>query len=189
MSTVARTEVPAEFRNQEPLMTERQETYLRDLIDGRVMTEEERAEALRLLNEGPRLTRRQASAWIDKALTLPKATSKFAHLKESLPDVPEGRYAIDIDDTVKFYRVDRPTEGRWAGFVFLKVQASDDYHPIRNTETKKRVLQAIMDAGPAEAARRYGIELGSCGVCGRTLTDEISRAYGIGPICRERTGW
>jgi len=32
----------------------------------------------------------------------------------------------------------------------------------------------------------YGTELGECGVCGRTLTDEKSRAYGIGPVCRER---
>lgn len=187
MSTVARTEVPEEFRNQEPPMTERQETYLRDLIENRVMTDEARAEARTRIDAG--LSKRQASKWIERALALPKATSKFAHLKESLPDVPEGRYAIDIDDTVKFYRLDRPTTGRWAGFVFLKVQASDDFHPIKNTETKKKVLQAIMDAGPAEAARRYGIELGHCGVCGRTLTDEVSRAYGIGPICRERTGW
>jgi hypothetical protein len=33
---------------------------------------------------------------------------------------------------------------------------------------------------------RYGMLIGKCGVCGRTLTDEESRANGIGPVCAER---
>jgi len=34
----------------------------------------------------------------------------------------------------------------------------------------------------------YGIEIGSCGICGKTLTDERSRWYGIGPDCEKRNG-
>jgi uncharacterized protein DUF6011 len=33
---------------------------------------------------------------------------------------------------------------------------------------------------------RYGQELGECGHCGRTLTDEASRAAGIGPVCASK---
>jgi len=185
---VPRTEVPAEFREQEPMMTAPQKDYLLDLIEGREMTDDARAEALERLEGG--LTRRQASDWITKARGLPRRDSQFSQLKEVLPDVPDGYYAIDIDGTVKFYRLDTGKDtGRWAGFRFLSVQASDDFHPIKGLDTKRRVLEAILKQKPEEAAKRYGIEIGSCGVCGRTLTDETSRAYGIGPVCRDKTGW
>jgi hypothetical protein len=107
----------------------------------------------------------------------------------SIPEVPAGRYAVETEEGhLAFYRVDRPTEGRWAGYVFVKVQASDDYHPIKGAAQRDAILRKIAVDAPG-AARRYGLELGSCGICGRTLTDETSRAHGIGPVCRERTGW
>ena len=43
-------------------------------------------------------------------------------------------------------------------------------------------------ARPAEAAREYGLETGSCCMCNRTLTNPDSIAAGIGPICAERWG-
>jgi len=42
------------------------------------------------------------------------------------------------------------------------------------------MLAADEDAGP-----RYGRLIGDCCRCGRQLTDETSRALGIGPVCRE----
>ena len=41
-------------------------------------------------------------------------------------------------------------------------------------------------ADPAAAVRRYGHETGICSCCGRTLTDPVSIAAGIGPICASR---
>ena len=58
--------------------------------------------------------------------------------------------------------------------------------PVRNRQFRQTVLQAI-SADP-DALARYGQELGECGVCGRELTDEQSRAIGIGPVCREKLG-
>ena len=52
-----------------------------------------------------------------------------------------------------------------------------------------RALQAILDQGVRECAIAYGRELGVCGVCGRTLTDENSREAGIGPVCAVNMGW
>lgn len=103
---------------------------------------------------------------------------------------PEGRYAIRVkqdggEKITKFYRVDRPTEGKWKGFVFVKVQASDDLWPIKNKAEREKILDKIAK-DPRRAMLRYGQELGKCGHCGRTLTDEESRAYGIGPICRAK---
>jgi hypothetical protein len=102
------------------------------------------------------------------------------------PIVPAGRYALQTAEGVRFYVVDRPTEGRWAGLTFVKVQASDDLHNIRNRDERIRILSAIVAVGPLAASQLYGRELGRCGVCGRTLTDETSRAAGIGPVCAGR---
>jgi uncharacterized protein DUF6011 len=116
-----------------------------------------------------------ASAAITALFALPRGAATAA------PEVPAGRYAVEHEGTLKFYRVDRPTEGRWAGYTFVKVQASDDLYPVRGRAAAS-VLTAIA-ADPREAMLRYGREIGSCGHCGRTLTDDASRAAGIGPVC------
>lgn len=98
--------------------------------------------------------------------------------------VPAGRYAIEADGVIKFYAVDRPTEGKWAGYTFVKVQASDDLFPVKG-QAAKAVLAAIA-VDPKAALVRYGHAIGKCGLCGRTLTDEESRAAGIGPVCARK---
>lgn len=98
--------------------------------------------------------------------------------------VPAGRYAVvdPADGKLKFYQVDTPTQGKWAGWVFLSVFASDEKFPIRD-RSKKEIILGTIGLNPKEAMMRYGLELGICGRCGRALTDETSRALGIGPIC------
>lgn len=48
-------------------------------------------------------------------------------------------------------------------------------------ETEAEVLKVCSD--PEQAAIAYGKQFGSCSACGRELTDPISIANGIGPIC------
>lgn len=102
--------------------------------------------------------------------------------------VPEGHYAVESNSTRKFYRVARPTEGRWAGYTFVDMQVSDDYYPIRTSSNKTRILEQIAQ-DPQTAMLNYGKWLGRCGHCGRTLTNMDSIEAGIGPICRSRMGW
>lgn len=45
------------------------------------------------------------------------------------------------------------------------------------------VVKKIHAAGAYDAMIRFGHELGTCGRCGTALTDDASRAAGIGPIC------
>jgi hypothetical protein len=100
--------------------------------------------------------------------------------------VADGRYALlGVDDVVRFYVVRSPAEGRWQGWTFVDAMASDDRWPIKNRDEKARILAAIA-ADPMGALARFGREIGSCGHCGRTLTDEESRARGIGPVCFAR---
>jgi hypothetical protein len=119
----------------------------------------------------------------------PADKSKLARqLGEKLPDLPHARYAVEIDDELRFYQIDKPTEGKWAGRTFVNVQASDDRHPIRNIDSQIKIL-AVITVDPTEALKRYGREIGECGHCHRTLTNPESRQYGVGPICRQKLGW
>ena len=58
------------------------------------------------------------------------------------------------------------------------------------TGLRPKARQAVLDgiAADADALARFGQELGICGNCGRDLTDEESRALGIGPVCRQNLG-
>jgi hypothetical protein len=124
----------------------------------------------------------EASAAIDDMMKIrpaPKAPTAG-------PAVADGRYALlGLDDVVRFYVVRSPAEGRWQGWTFVDAMASDDRWPIKNRDEKARILAAIA-ADPMGALARFGREIGSCGHCGRTLTDEESRARGIGPVCFAR---
>jgi hypothetical protein len=170
------------------LLTEKQASYLVSLAQTRDSAPEV-VEGLKIrLEQG--LAKFAASQVIDGFKKLPAkpvelndrfqppvATTNSA--KEAPVKVEDGRYAVEEDGTLKFFRV---TNGRKPGYVFLNVQASDEWYPVRNV-TRIREVLAIIAKDPKAAMVRYGHELGECGKCGRTLTDEASRAAGIGPIC------
>lgn len=102
---------------------------------------------------------------------------------------PPGHYAIrgldeDQPNRVRFFKVDKPERGKWVGWTFLKEQAGSDLYPVKG-DRYARVMEAISE-DPPTSMRLYGQELGICGLCGRELTDEESRAYGVGPVCRNK---
>lgn len=84
-----------------------------------------------------------------------------------------------------FYKIDIPQRGRWANHVFIKEQASDALHRVRGVQYEAAILRQFL-ADPQAALKTYGDALEQCGLCGRTLTDEESRARGIGPICADK---
>jgi hypothetical protein len=103
--------------------------------------------------------------------------------------VPAGRYAVDGDDgTTDFYFVDFAEHGDWAGCVFVTLHTGGGDQRM-NPKASGTILAKIIAAGAREASARYGHELGHCGVCGRELTNDVSREYGIGPVCRDKMGW
>jgi hypothetical protein len=123
-----------------------------------------------------------------------KTTLKLDH-------VPEGGYALEspTDGRLRFLEVDRPEDGKWKDFVFVKVRASDERHklgtvnPRYGTYAGKGVALVTVLAGAdthelQQYAIRFGLELGECGFCRRSLTDEDSRGLGYGPVCAGRHG-
>jgi hypothetical protein len=127
-----------------------------------------------------------ASAWISRMIAKADQLRRFAQIEtrktESTVEVADGRYAVEEDGVLKFFKV---KNGGRPGFVFLDVQASDDWHAIRNV-TRIREIVALIARDTEAASLRYGQEIGECGDCGRTLTTEASRARGRGPICDAR---
>ena len=135
--------------------------------------------------------RRVVSEKIDELKAMPNARQDAAPKSGSLErhNVPAGRYAVTGNEgQTVFVKVDRPTDGQWAGRIFVKVQAGDEM--IRTSRPQADALLGKIAAdGVQEAMLRYGREIGACGHCGRTLTNEESREAGIGPVCRGKMGW
>jgi hypothetical protein len=115
--------------------------------------------------------------------------------------LPTGttRYAVEnADGDLTFIRIDHVDSGKWEGWVFVKqvtgggVAGMDNEHRLGSQKpgalyqgTFDRLLLKVL-ADPEGAARRYGLELGACSVCGRTLTNAESRERGIGPECAQK---
>ena len=102
--------------------------------------------------------------------------------------VMKGHYFIvdPYDNEEKFFKIEKPEPpSRWSGYTFIKVQASDYFYPVKDLTRKVMILRTIAE-DPITAMNEYGIRLGVCGYCGRTLTAVDSRLRGMGPICAAR---
>jgi hypothetical protein len=170
------------------LATEKQAKYMISIAHRPSVTHEMRASLQIRLEQG--FARSAASAFITKYKDIPIAaedavgpTASSAEEVRSTAKISDGRYAVEEDGVLKFFKV---KNGRKAGYVFLDIQASDDWHAVRNVTRIRSILATIAEVGEHAAMVRYGHELGVCGRCGRTLTDEASRAAGIGPVCASK---
>jgi hypothetical protein len=199
-TSTAADEVPA---------TESQLNYLRSLMQRKaVLLGLAYGEATTKLEAWlPTLSKSGASVHIDKAKTelagleeernvqLAKdavVTARTAMAPVGIDAVPAGRYAIETTEgatnALAFYKVDRPETGKWAGRVFVKLMVSDEEQRLSQKQGYA-ILGKIAAVGAAEASARYGHEIGECGICGRTLTNDESRERGIGPVCAAKNGW
>lgn len=188
----------AQAQDAVKLMTDKQEACLRREIPRRqtshlALGHLAIVDGIRVrLEDGRPIKRQTASQALDMLFAAPFLPRPVAPQPEVKPtaQVPDGRYAIrDRDDEthVRFFRVNTPTQGRWAGSTFVAAQASDELHNIRNSTQREAILAQIAEDIEG-ALRLYGTEIGRCGHCNRTLTDDDSRAFGIGPICRGKLG-
>jgi hypothetical protein len=165
-------------------------------------------------NVAPNTSKARASAWIEQLLSLPDKpreeeqprqrdvrwdVANLANTGEEpmfamLPSggdgtvvVPRGSYAIDTrngQNELMFISVWMNRDGtRWS----VKRYESDTLVSMPRSQQYDILDRIAQD--PVGAAERYGLEIGKCGICHRTLTNDISRARGIGPVCAERWGW
>jgi hypothetical protein len=106
-------------------------------------------------------------------------------------EVPEGRYALQgKDGVVRFYQVEKPPDGRWKGYTFVKILIGSpgDWRKERlNRSVQPAILSAIA-ADVAGALRLYGQKTEQCGACHSPLSTTRSRAAGYGEICAGKWG-
>lgn len=138
----------------------------------------------------------RASGIIRRLLALPRKTQAAQpsnrgagyEVQLARAEVPAGHYAVDGPEGSVFYRVDKPTKGRWDGYTFVRQQSGDNHLRISKEVANWALVQIYRD-GTEKAAKRYGKELGRCSCCNRTLTDPASIEAGIGPVCAGKRGW
>lgn len=113
-----------------------------------------------------------------------------------LVHLKKGYYAMrgSDDEPLHFYRVRMPQTGKWAGYIKIASQHGDMFREVaqinpdgdqlwirRDRTTVSELMMVCIN--PNDAAFLYGQEIGRCCNCGKQLTDERSRWYGIGPDC------
>lgn len=144
-----------------------------------------------LRGEGEPLTKAGAHTLIEGLLTLPKLGGD-TEVQTDTPDVPAGFYAVRGTDPeavndIQFFTIDKPTEGRWAGYTFVNQVVGQE--EIRISRSRQDAAVAAIAKDPKAASILYGHEIGRCGLCNRRLTNQSSREAGIGPVCASKAGW
>jgi len=163
-------------------VTENRAKFVRDLLDERVVPAEAAARLLARLavNAVTNGEARTYIEWLKKQDRLPVA------------EVPDGRYAVHNDDQsvndIAFYKVENVTEGRWAGWTFVKQIVGPNEQNLSKGQAR-RILAKITAMGLRESSQLFGRSTEKCGVCNTNLTNQESREYGIGPNCRAKLGW
>lgn len=110
--------------------------------------------------------------------------------------LPFGRTSAAVENesgALTFLVIDRPGQGnKWFGWVFVKQLVGPEERRLgaqRPGESYVGTFETLIDkivADPEAAVAAFGRALGVCGICGKRLTNEDSREYGMGPICRAR---
>jgi hypothetical protein len=185
--------------NPKPI-SEPQKKFIRGLCEDRDLTKlpEEQQEFLKDLSDTnlDRLTMKQGISVIARLRELPwkpkQQEDKLGAVagQTQQTKVREGYFFIvdPTNDEERFFRVSHgKKDTRWEGYVFLDVQASDYFYAIKDRTHREAVLAEIAK-DEVKAMNEYGLRLGRCGVCNRTLTDRHSILRGIGPICAAKLG-
>lgn len=138
------------------------------------------------------MERDEVSAKIAFLNTLPRKPGAETTGGQTKYDMPEARYALKGEDGVwRFYQVDKPDKGRWAGYVFIKqlIGAPGQYRKEVPPAHRRHALLRDIEKDYKQAMIDYGLQSNECGKCHSPLTNTESRARGIGPKCAGKMGW
>jgi hypothetical protein len=86
-----------------------------------------------------------------------------------------------------------PSTGRNAGSIYVTEEgdylgkiSEGKFHPVRECTDDQKARIIAVCADPMKAAEAFGQETGRCSMCGLELTDPVSIAQSMGPICSNR---
>lgn len=97
------------------------------------------------------------------------------------------------NNDLDFYAFVRNNDGAYSSHVLRRILGGHDVEraPLMTTAEADRVLEIVRNMSVDEiisAQFVYASNLGRCSMCNRTLTDEASRARGMGAECWSRWG-
>jgi hypothetical protein len=112
---------------------------------------------------------------------------------KDLSEITKARYAIRELETPPARVEEAPTHALDGVVLEMKAWYAKAFKENHNTAYAFRNLKVIKALRETEKAIQVDAEFFSgiacsCGVCGRELNNDISRATGIGPICAEKIG-
>lgn len=132
------------------------------------------------------LTKKQASALIDSLLAEVKVLRSQPKPKAApvASDVTDGLYVLD-GATVKIQHT-REDHTRLYGKVWDTEAEAFEYAPGMVAKLDRALKAGTAHRMSLDEASAFGHLYGVCCVCSRELTDEVSIAAGIGPICARK---
>jgi hypothetical protein len=170
-------------------VTDNRAKFVRDLLDERAVPAEAAARLIARLAVKA-VTNGEARGYINWLKSRPR-TAPVADA-QAAPAVPDGRYAVHNDDQsvndIAFYEVENVTEGKWAGWTFVRQIVGPDERKLSQKQGRA-ILAKVTALGLRESLQLFGQNTEKCGVCNRNLTNKESREYGIGPDCRAKHGY
>ncbi len=121
----------------------------------------------------------------------------WKELYGALSRLPKSKYAIPTSELMKDFMVQpvdndlvfveirefkkttylRRLTGSYGGFTKIKPAPEDTLMFVR-----------VLLADPLHYAKLFATHYSCCAKCGAELTDELSREFGLGPICRKAFG-
>lgn len=179
--------------------TERQISYLTDLMNTRQMDEARRADLLTSIDAGI-LDKERASQEISAALALPRLRKGLepTSLELVLSRIPKSRYAVPVDE-IELTDADKEFTGdmvflevrQYMGTLYMRhlIGSYGGFTRSKLTPSTVKALVAIIERDPYKYAKMYGVCHACCGSCGAELTDPKSRELQLGPECRKKFGY
>lgn len=197
VATAPRSTVPAQLFPTPQPATQKQKDYLNKLLAARPGFRD-------IENLWPHrvetFSKEMASAKIQETLEVAAEVieshwSASSDLTSLLEGVDDGYFALPSKsgtNDLDFIRIssnqgraNAANKGKRRVNRFLGGHGNIDIRIAEQIEFAKIVV-ALSIKERREANALFGREIGRCGCCGKSLTDEISRAEGLGPICRGR---
>lgn len=114
----------------------------------------------------------------------------FAQADAAVAKVEPGRYALPrttpdgSGNMINFFKVFSTRRGNM--IRMLVATGGGDYTEVRLSAAHQVAAATHIAEDPMAALQLYGRETATCGRCGRALSNDASRAAGIGPECAKK---
>lgn len=181
------------FKIKEPNApaTEAQVKFLKSLLDTRVESDATKKAAFCF--EAGVMTKGKASGFITQIKDQPKKAAPATDLPEYIvpktpAELPTPEFGYYLTDTEALFYFDKP-KNAWAPKL-KKLKLSTSYSGAKTAKWinmggtfQAKKLLAGVSALTQEQAGALGKQYGVCIRCGATLSDPVSVAQGLGPIC------